>query len=369
MSRSSKNQFPDFFTMKEAIPINVTPLKFGKRPYWMATVATESSSSSDYRDRPSLRPYTDNDDEMIDCADLDDNYEITVNKAGHFTTSFHVPSSFFSFIIGTRGSTLQSLQRSTNTVIKIPRINEKCDVVITGDTERKVASARNQIAMMVSQKKDRLPPTHFVGIRIESDEITKNFLQFQECVLKDPDRGVTKSVFQLPVKFHLTLIVMTVLDEEELELTKKCLENFYNEVVTKTFSKDRRLQVTVKGLEIMNDDPSYVNVLYANIEMESLELRNTLQAMCDKMLNDFHRAGLAKKQYDRVKLHLTLMNTSFKQPEEGREKFDASGILDKYGHYYFGKAELKEIQLCVRGTTTSERGDRKFYDSVLTLPL
>ncbi|XP_050298788.1 activating signal cointegrator 1 complex subunit 1-like isoform X2 [Anthonomus grandis grandis] len=366
--KSSTTQFPDFFTTKGPLPLTVTPLKFGKRTYYQSSLVTENADNEPDR-KPHLKPYMDNDEGMIDCGDMEDDYDIILNKTGKFQTSFYVPSSLLSFIIGVKGARLKSLQKSTNTEIKIPRINEKGDVIIIGDTERKVASARTQIAIIVEQRKQKMQPTHFVAIPIESDTIRENLLKFQETILQISPRGVTNSLFQKPQKVHLTLVVLTLLDDEELKLAKQTLESCYQQEILKVFEKNSRHNVTVQGLEIMNDDPSSAYVLYAKVHMQNAQLLSKLQDMCDKISNAFQRVGLAKKEYDRVKLHMTVMNTSFRNPNEERMPFDASEILEKHKDFYFGEFELKEIQICIRGTTTTESGEPKYYDTALRIPL
>lgn len=363
-----KSQFPDFFSNKGSIATKVTPIKYGNRIYYQSNILTEENDLEPDR-RPQLKPYLDNDDEMVDCADIEENYDIVLTKTGKFQTSFYVPSSLLSFIIGQKGAKLKGLQRSTNTVIKIPRINEKGDVVITGETERKVASARTQIALIVAQRKERMPPTHFIAIPIDSETICNNLLKFQEKVLENAPRGVSKSIFQKPVKVHLTLVMLTLLEPEEVTLAKNTLETFYNEYISKVFEKNQKHKVTIQGLEVMNDDPSNVYVLYAKVQMKTPELQTKLQDMCDKMSNHFCRSGLAKKEYDRVKLHMTVMNTSFRDSDEEKTSFDAREIMDKYGDYYFGEFELKELHICIRGTTTSDTGESKYYDTALVIPL
>ncbi|XP_066250814.1 activating signal cointegrator 1 complex subunit 1-like [Euwallacea similis] len=369
MSASYKgsNKFPDFFTTKGPIPTKVTSLQFGKRIYYQSTVLTEDDNSVEAEFTPRLKPYLDNDDEMINCADIEQNYDIVLTKSGKFQTSFYVPSSLLPYIIGVKRARLNALQKNTNTIIKIPRINEKGDVIITGDSEGKVASARTQITIIVAQRKDKMPPTHFIAIHIDSQLIKENLLKFQKCILEKPPRGVTKSVFQKTVKIHLTVVVLTLLDEEEVEDAKKTLQTYHDEYISSVFGENQKHKVTIQGLEIMNDDPSNVYVLYAKVQMKNSQLLNKLQEMCNRISNHFYRAGLAKREFDKVKLHMTVMNTSFRESGEEKMSFDARDILDKYGDFYFGDFELRQLDLCIRGTTRSNTGEPKYYDTAVTI--
>ncbi|XP_066153373.1 activating signal cointegrator 1 complex subunit 1-like [Euwallacea fornicatus] len=366
-SHRGSNTFPDFFTIKGPIPTKVIPLQFGKKIYYQSTVLTENDNSEETEFKPRLKPYLDNDDEMVDCTDVEQNYDIILTKSGKFQTSFYVPSSLLPYIIGAKRARLNALQKNTNTIIKIPRINEKGDVIISGDSERKVASARTQITITMAQRKDKMPPTHFIAIPINSQSITENLLKFQKCVLEKPGRGVTKSLFQNVVKLHLTIVVLTLLDEEEVENAKKTLKTYYDEYISSVFSKNQKHKVTIQGLEIMNDDPSNVYVLYSKVQMQNPELLNKLQEMCNKISNQFCKAGLAKREFDKVKLHMTVMNTNFRESGEEKMSFDARDILDKHGDFYFGDFELRQLDLCIRGTTTNDKGEPKYYDTATTI--
>lgn len=367
-SQRGGNLFPDFFTTKGPIPLKVTPINVGNQIYYQTSIVSHTSES-DVDARPQLKPYLDNDDEIIDCADMEGNYDISLTKSGKFQTSFYVPSSLHSFLIGAKGSKLKALQKSTNTTIKIPRINEKGDVVILGETERKVVSARTQIAMTIAQRKEKMPPTHFISIPIDSTVIRENLEKFQHAVLRNPPTGVTDSLFQKTVKIHLTVAVLILLDDEEIENAKKCLQACYEEHISAIFGKNRKYKVKVQGLEIMNDDPSDVYVLYAKVQMADPELTAKFQKMCDGILNYFLRAGLAKKEADRVKLHMTVMNASFRKTNERRMPFDAREILEEHGNFCFGEFDLKQLDLCIRGTTTNEQGEPKYYDTAFNVIL
>ncbi|KAL1498368.1 hypothetical protein ABEB36_009178 [Hypothenemus hampei] len=363
-----RNQFPDFFTLKGPIPTKITPLQFGNKICYQSSVIT-SDTEMNFISKPQLKPYLDNDDEMVNCEEIEDNYDIILTKSGKFQTSFYVPSSLLSFIIGAKGSKLKALQKNTNTIIKIPRINETGDIIIQGDTERRVASARTQIAIIVADRKNRLRFTHFVGIPVNSKIINDNFNKFQEKVLEDPARGISKSIFQSPPKLHLTIEVLTLLDKEEITLAKKSLEICYNEYISKLFPSNFNRKVTVKGLDIMNDDPSNVYVLYANVQMQSQELTEKLQQICNHISNYFARVGLAKKKYDTVKLHMTIMNVNYRESGEEKAPFDARTIIEKYGNFYFGEFELQYFDLCIRGTSVSDTGEAKYYETALRISL
>ncbi len=65
----------------------------------------------------------------------------------------------------------------------------------------------------------------------------------------------------------------------------------------------------VAGLEIMNDDPSEVDVVYAKV---SSSPDDVLQRLAEGLVDRFVASGLMSRQYDRVKVHLTLLNSLFR---------------------------------------------------------
>lgn len=71
------------------------------------------------------------------------------------------------------------MQEKTNTLIKVPRINEIGDVKIEGGTERDVVSCKNQIQMVLFNRREKMPVTHFLSIPIISDEVKNNFNKFK----------------------------------------------------------------------------------------------------------------------------------------------------------------------------------------------
>lgn len=126
-------------------------------------------------------------------------------------------------------------------------------------------------------------------------------------------------------------------------------------------------KVNVRGLEIMNDDPSAVRVLYAIIDSPDLQL------FSDRCLQRFTESGFVRDaQREHVKLHMTLMNNRYKEvysPDTSTKAvtktFDAREILKRWGNFDFGSVQCKEIVLCVIGSSRETKGS--FYKISSTL--
>lgn len=72
--------------------------------------------------------------------------------------------------------------------------------------------------------------------------------------------------------------------------------------------------VEVAGLDIMNDDPSEVRVLYGNVYVK--DNKNFLLDLCIKIRDAFSSLGFSKAENIDPKLHVTLMNVSFLKRDE-----------------------------------------------------
>lgn len=122
----------------------------------------------------------------------------------------------------------------------------------------------------------------------------------------------------------------------------------------------KKLVVNVHGLEIMNDDPSAVRVLYAKVESEML------QDISNQIYNRVIDAGLGKRQFDRdtVQLHMTLINVKHASKDDDDDvqtkfkrtnyEFDARNILENYSDYEFGSFDVSEIHMAIISTEDTD---------------
>ena len=151
--------------------------------------------------------------------------------------------------------------------------------------------------------------------------------------------------------------------EKAIELLQDCKEHIVLPLIG-----EEPIAIQVEGLEVMNDDPSDVDVIYAKVKAK--DGSDKLQTLADKLVEKFVSAGLMVKQYDRVKLHLTLINSLFRKDDAGicdneigqkkrdgrrgedrpliRESLDAQPILELHGSRMFCETSISEIHLSQR---------------------
>lgn len=285
-----------------------------------------------------------------------------------YKTAFHIARTYFPFIIGTKGATRKRLESETKTHIIVPKFGQDGDIVITGNTRSGILAAYRRINMIVMTARRRQQYTHFISIPFTGEKVKQRFLEFKREVLENcKDRGIDENVFQLPEKLHLTLCTMVLSDDFERKNAFAVLQKCKNDVIDKILD-GVSLKLKIQGVEIMNDDHAEVNVLYGRVHCEN---ENLLQTVSDGIVDYLAKAGVIEKQHERVKLHITLMNTKFSQPSEyGADKkthntINATSILKMFENYYFGEEIVNAIHLSQMGTVTNSG----YYKSSFTINL
>lgn len=232
------------------------------------------------------------------------------------------------------------------------------NVLITGKARNNIISARNRLEMIVVSGRSKLIFTHFLSISFTSREIQENFSRFKSDILSDPEiYGIDESLFQNPLKLHLTIGTLSLLDNEDRIRTAEMLQDC-KEFVIDPILDGSDLKARLAGLDYMNDDPSAVDVLYAKVISEDL------QEISNGIAEYFASRGFMQTKGESVKLHVTLINSLFRDNDDAfisttdgqsrdkekvtRVTFDASKILKKHKDYYFGEVAIKEIHLSQR---------------------
>ncbi|XP_006822825.1 activating signal cointegrator 1 complex subunit 1-like [Saccoglossus kowalevskii] len=288
-----------------------------------------------------------------------------------YRLAFEIPTAFFSFIIGKKGQTKQRIERETRTQIQIPKMGKDGDIVITGNERKRIVSAKTRIDVLIDSARQRQQFTHFLSVPLNSEQVKNGFEEFKLDVLREcfGDRGLDETLFQNPVKLHLTIGTLVLLNTKEVSQAAEILKQCEEEMI-KPLLKSEPLLIDVEGIEYMNDDPSEVDVVYAKVR--SKDGSNKLQHIADNLVEKFGSSGLMQKDYDRVKLHCTVINTLFrKDPAAGgvrgsaernreqrgikeRESFDAKKILTVFENYKFGVHHISSIHISQRYSTSSD---------------
>lgn len=287
---------------------------------------------------------------------------------GSYRIDMPVPSDYFPKIIGKGGETKKQIERDTRTQIIIPKKGQSGDIIITGFEYKGVVSAYTQIELLVLNARKQLRKTHFISLPLSSPKIKARFLEFQRQLLTSKIAGVDESLFQNPDKLHVTIGLLVLLSEDEKSKAASIFQSFYDGAME--IIEEEPLLMKLEGIDYMNDDPSQVNVLYG----QCVDVSGRLQRLADSVVDHFEARGLLDREYERVKLHVTLMNTKFTaSSSEGgalsrpnRRYFNAKSILEKFKGFTFGSQTVDVLHLSERHTTSPSTG---YYQSISELHL
>ncbi|XP_037554728.1 activating signal cointegrator 1 complex subunit 1 isoform X1 [Dermacentor silvarum] len=308
---------------------------------------------------------------------------------GFFRLTHYVPQKFIPRLCGKKHVVRIQMEHDTNTSIKVPSPDSCEDVIITGQREQDVESAHLRISATVSGMRQHEHYTHFVCFPLNNQKLGGTLEEFKEIVMKScTGRGLDASLFVNKQKLHLTIGMLVLLDAKECSMAQKVLEGC-KDLVT-TILKDEPLMVRVHGLEIMNDDESEVDVLYAKVSSSYIKEgpsrspgKCRLQLLADAVAQRFLDSGFMLRQQDRgrgpehVKLHMTIMNTRLREQRfatentalpparKPRNSFDASAIMKRNRDFSFGRVHVPSINV-VHPHNCDDDG---FYKKIATLCL
>lgn len=305
---------------------------------------------------------------------------------GRYNKSCSIPEIFYGIIIGTKGVTKNNIEAETRTRIYIPskynQSDNKGDIIVNGSTEADVVSAIERLYAIVDNARLKFRPSHFVSIPMNFDDLKTRFNELKQKILNDSEcsqsRGVCEELFQNENRLHLSIVILLLGDQREIDQAKKTLQEC-KEFIDKQLN-GKELVIRIKGLDIMNDgplnhDPTKARVVYGKVkENDNEEEKNDLRMIVDEIFTRFVNCKLANRKVGdirlekKVKLHLTLMNLTFKEKkdekdeekkdrmpwertkrQEERETFDASTILQNFGSYDFGQFKINQIDLSIMG--------------------
>ena len=287
-------------------------------------------------------------------------------KPGQFRLELSIASAYYGYIIGKNGEQKKRLENDTKASILIPQRNVDGAVILTSDKKSNIISCKNRLFLIVANARQKQQFNHLITFPLTFDEFKKRLRCFKEEVVKtcSSDRGINESVFVNQNKVHLTLGILVLMDNKEKNDATTLLQEC-NRKYVKQLLNGKPLTVHLKGLEYMNDDPSSVDVLY--IKVNSINNDDFIQSISDHIVERFEKSGLMKKQFERVKLHATVMNSlcrvdandetenDFNENKGGgnkasRESFDARNVLKVFGDYDFGEYTINQLDISVRYT-------------------
>lgn len=166
--------------------------------------------------------------------------------------------------------------------------------------------------------------------------------------------GIDESILINPKTLHFTLLMLKLGTEERVATAVEVLQGLHSKLLEAL--NYGPIAVRLKGLECLVGTPAKAHVLYARVEDAEQEKR--LLYVCKIIKEEFVKAGLVpeKDKKQQIKLHATLMNTSYRKKRKGdkqsgrgqRIPFDATDILAKHGSEEWGEYRITEAHLSQR---------------------
>ncbi|GAV04397.1 hypothetical protein RvY_14681 [Ramazzottius varieornatus] len=299
----------------------------------------------------------------------DNTYRIVLTKE-------NIPSILFPMMIGKGGQAKRSIEDETKARIVFPRDQEKnTSIEIYSYDSIQLIMCRRKLLQSAHNARMRVPFTHFACFPVLSDATAASFNRFRDDVMKKcgGTRGLSTDLFQTSNKLHLTISTLALFSPPEYDLAFETLQNCFADELWELLDQGP-LRCRLRGLEIMNDDPAEVDVLYAKV----VDPTDRLQTIADQIYENYMHSEprFSQDKFDglkHVKLHVTLINSRYRKGTElgeddldllsvaakatARKTFDASSILQHFGQYDFGECVVNEIHISQRFST----GENGFY--------
>ncbi|KAJ0238485.1 AKAP7_NLS domain-containing protein [Hirschfeldia incana] len=177
---------------------------------------------------------------------------------------------------------------------------------------------------------------------ILGDNKDKKPLKFQSTL---DEMGIEKRMFISPNSLHLTVVMLRLVNKEAVDAAQDILKSISASVMHAL--DNRPVFIRLKGLNCMNGSLDNTRVLYAPVEEVGDEGR--LLRVCHIIIDAFENAGFAgidAKLY--FKLHVTVMNTTYRWDERKSNTFDAREIHKEFGEKNWGEYLIREAQISKR---------------------
>ncbi|VDL62062.1 unnamed protein product [Hymenolepis diminuta] len=199
-------------------------------------------------------------------------------ESGGYVANFHVPPIFYPFVIGPKHAKHQELESEFSCRLNIPGVQSTHNQIkITAKSESNIRGVARRIAWIVSEARPKMKPTHFVCLPVVNDVIKEKYLAFKNEVLKLAERdqtgtfrGIESDLFVSEHKLHFTLATLFLADQGEVRLASQLLSTFMDKTDEGRAFDRSPLCLTIRGVDLMNDDPMSVRVLYMTVSYNVL---------------------------------------------------------------------------------------------------
>nr|XP_020842717.1 A-kinase anchor protein 7-like isoform X2 [Phascolarctos cinereus] len=227
---------------------------------------------------------------------------------------------------GGRGIKMESIGE---TVPVVPEINSKRRQENMGPGKEDPMKKKNK-------KKKDYRPNYFLSIPITNKEISRGIQTLQNTIIRQ-DKRLSKVMTNCG-SFHVTLLVMHLLNEEEVNLGIGAL--LETKALIEEILQGRDLNLPFQGIGNFGNQVGFVKLAEGDHVATLLEIAEAAK-------RTFQEKGILAGENRRFKPHLTFMKLS-KSPElrrKGVKKIDPE-LYEKFVDHKFGEESLYRIDLC-----------------------
>ncbi|CAN7074726.1 unnamed protein product [Brassica oleracea var. botrytis] len=180
-------------------------------------------------------------------------------------------------------------------------------------------------------------------------------LKFQSTL--DAEMGIEKSMFISPNSLHLTVVMLKLENKEAVDAAQDILKSVSASV--RHALDNRPVFIRLKGLDCMNGSLDKTRVLYAPVEEVggdgrllracSILLSRRAYFYAYIIIDAFVNVGFAGKDAkSRLKLHVTMMNATYRRDKSKGMTFDGREIHKEFGRTDWGEYLIREAQISKR---------------------
>ncbi|KAF0875431.1 AKA7G protein, partial [Crocuta crocuta] len=195
--------------------------------------------------------------------------------------------------------------------------------------------SKDQIKKRKKKQKD-YQPNYFLSIPITNKEITRGIKILQDAIIQQ-DKQLAKAMIS-DGAFHITLLVMQLLNEEEVNIGIGAL--FELKPVIEEILQGKQLILPFQGIDTFGNQVGFVKLA----EGDHI---NPLMEIAEAAKSTFQGKGILAGENRSFKPHLTFMKLS-KAPwlrKKGVKKIDPE-FYEKFISHRFGEEMVHRIDLC-----------------------
>ena len=236
-------------------------------------------------------------------------------KQESYNDSLRMPSALIGFLRGREGHKQKKLESKFRCNIHFPkkRSNKMETEIKIASTEsaNSVLNCRQEIEQLLVQARKQAMPTHFVSIPIFDPRLREQYQTLVKRIMEDeetPEECKNVKLFLPTAKLHLTICVLKLFTDEELDRAKRHLDElFRTDKIREILANNATIRLQFPALEHFADrSPDKVAVLFARAESERMQ---KLANVVDDALAE---TGLSeRRKTENVVLHMTVMNTKY----------------------------------------------------------